>query len=348
MESWFNSPAKVIDAAYRIKAEKYQLTLTKPSGALGVLEQVAIDFSAYQERLFPIINNVSIAIMVGDHGIAESGVSAFPQIVTGEMVKNFASGGAAISVLAKHMQAQLTVYNVGTVNELDAIIGVEDCRIAAGTRNFLYQPAMTLEQCLQALAVGRRAAQKAQHSDADVFIGGEMGIANTSAAACLAAKLLNKNAKILVGPGTGLDESGVDSKEKIVNQALAKHDVTEPLEVLCCFGGFEIAALVGSYIACAQLAVPVIIDGYIATAAALIAVRLNPGIKPWLIASHESAEPAHQLMLQALGLKPLVQLGMRLGEGSGAAVVVPLLQAACRLQSEMASFSDAGVSGKAD
>lgn len=344
-DQWFNEQALAPDECWYEKAAAYQLSLTKPPGALGRLETLALQFSAFQQTLSPRVDNIQIAIMAGDHGIAEEGVSAFPQAVTGEMIKNFASGGAAISVLAKYHQAALTVYNTGSVFELAEIEGVVDCRISAGTANFLKQSAMTLAQCEQALAIGQSAIEKAVNEDADIFIAGEMGIANTTSAACLAAKLLNKTAVQLAGPGTGLDAEGVAHKAKIIDAVLNKHSGDmDALTLLVNLGGFEIAAVVGAFIHAAQRGIPALIDGYIATAAALIAVKLNPSIKPWLLASHESAEPAHKLMLDALGLTPLVQLDMRLGEGSGAAIILPLIQQACILQSSMATFAEAGVS----
>ena len=345
--TWYTNPAKVINKSWLEKAKLYQLSLTKPPGSLGRLETLAVQFSAFQETLTPELKNIYIAIMAGDHGIADEGVSAFPQAVTGEMIKNFASGGAAISVLAKHHGASLTVFNTGSVFELPDIDGVVDCRIAAGTANFLQQAAMTDEQCLQALSIGQQAIFRAVETNAQVFVGGEMGIANTSSAACLTAKLLNKSARDLAGPGTGLDAEGVSHKAVVIQKVLDKHSAKmDALTLLTHLGGFEIAALVGAYISAAQNGLPVLVDGYIASAAALIAVQINPTVKPWLLASHQSAEPAHILMLQALGLEPLVQLDMCLGEGSGAAIVIPLIQQACILQSQMATFTQANVSEK--
>jgi len=346
MSEWYLEEAKRFDAEMQKQAEAYQLTLTKPPGALGKLEQLATQFSAYQSTLKPEINAVEIVVMAGDHGVAEEGVSAFPQAVTAEMVKNFASGGAAISVLTRYLSANLTVLNLGTVAELESIENVTDKRIAAGTANFCNEPAMTPEQLGEALAAGADAAQVAKQNNAQLFIGGEMGIANTTAAACIASRLLSKYPHQMAGPGTGLDAAQVQHKAGVIERALAKHPTNDQLEILRSFGGFEIAGLVGAYIACAQLGIPVLIDGYIATAAALVAVGINASIIPWLIASHRSAEPAHIMMLEELQLEPLIDFGMRLGEGSGAAVAVPILQAACKLQSEMASFADAGVSEK--
>lgn len=344
---WFLDHALTIETYWQDEAEKYQLTLTKPPGSLGRLESLAVQFSGFQQTLKPAVESIHIAIMAGDHGIAEEGVSVFPQAVTGEMIKNFASGGAAIAVLAKYHGADLTVYNTGSVDALPPIDGVLDCRVAAGTSNFLTQAAMTKNQCEQALAIGRRAIEKAANEKADLFVAGEMGIANTTSAACLVAKLLDQPAVVLAGPGTGLDIDGVSKKATVIEAVLTQHAADmDAFTILQTFGGFEIAALVGAYIHSAQQGLPAVVDGYIATAAALIAVKINPSIQPWLLASHESAEPAHKLMLEALGLEPLVKLDMRLGEGSGAAIVIPLIKQACLLQANMATFAQAGVTDK--
>lgn len=346
MSTWYLDLAKTYDQQQQIRAEAYQLTLTKPPGALGQLESIATKFSAYQNTLQPELLKIEIVVMAGDHGVADEGVSAFPQAVTAEMVKNFASGGAAISVLSRFLGANLTVLNLGTVTELESFTGVVDRRVAAGTANFCLQAAMTNVQFSQALQAGFDVAETAKNNAAEIFVGGEMGIANTTSAACVAARLLDKTPQELAGPGTGLNVEQIVHKSDVINRALALHATHDAVEVLCCFGGFEIVGLVGAYIRCAQLGIPVLIDGYITTAAALAAVKINPSIKPWLIASHQSAEPAHQMMLEALELQPLLDIQMRLGEGSGAAVVLPIIQAACKLQSEMANFSDAGVSEK--
>lgn len=346
MSKWYLQPAKIFDADMKKQAEAYQLTLTKPAGSLGRLEQIATLFSAYQSTLKPRIKNIDIVIMAADHGVAEEGVSAFPQSVTAEMIKNFASGGAAIAVLARQLFADLTVVNMGTVAPLAPVDGVLDRRIAAGTANFCRQPAMTAGQLQQAMRVGQEVVVNAMTNNAQLFIGGEMGIANTTAAACVAARLLGKTPQQLAGPGTGVNGAQLEHKTRVIERALALHATNDAEEVLRTFGGFEIAGLAGAYIACAQAGIPVLLDGYIATAAALAAVQINPSIKPWLVASHCSAEPAHAMMLEALDIVHLLDLDMRLGEGSGAAITVPLLQSACLLQSQMASFSGAGVSEK--
>src|SRR5690554_1064301 len=341
--NWYLAPAKAIDLSMIDQAKNYQKTLTKPPGSLGQLEDIAALFSAWQNTIKPDVNKVEIVIMAADHGVAAENVSAFPQVVTAEMVRNFARGGAAISVLAKHLQARLTVVNLGTIKPLEPLEGVIDKRIADGTENICLTEAMTAKQLEQALAVGKSIAERAYADGAKLFIGGEMGIANTTPAACVIARLLAKYPVQVVGPGSGLGAAEVVHKTQVVERALAKHTVTDPVDVLRALGGFEIAGLTGAFIACAQLGLPILLDGYIVTAAALAAVAIIPSVKDWLFALHCSAEPAHEMMLESLGKEALIDLHMRLGEGSGAAIAVPLIQAACRLQSEMASFEEAGI-----
>ena len=341
--NWYLAPAKAIDLSMIDQAKNYQKTLTKPPGSLGQLEDIAALFSAWQNTIKPDVNKVDIVIMAGDHGVAAENVSAFPQVVTAEMVRNFARGGAAISVLAKHLQARLTVVNLGTINPLEPLDGVIDKRIASGTENICLAEAMTAEQLEQALAVGKEVAQRAHADGAKLFIGGEMGIANTTPAACVIARLLAKYPVQVVGPGSGLGAAEVVHKTQVVERALAKHTVTDPVDVLRALGGFEIAGLTGAFIACAQLGLPILLDGYIVTAAALAAVAINPRVKDWLFASHCSAEPAHEMMLESLGKEALIDLHMQLSEGSGATIAMPLIQAACRLQSEMASFEETDI-----
>jgi nicotinate-nucleotide--dimethylbenzimidazole phosphoribosyltransferase len=347
---WLNIPAAAPNESMRQAAEARQAVLTKPPGALGQLESLAIRLAALQGTERPSVERVYIAVFAGDHGVAAEGVSAFPQTVTGEMVRNFARGGAAISVLARELGATLEVTNLGTVNDPGPLEGVTSYKLGAGTANFLVEPAMSEHQLALAFHAGRHAAERARLAGAQLFIGGEMGIGNTTAATALACALLDIAPDQLAGPGTGLDASGVRRKIDVIRRALALHNshITTPLEALRRVGGFEIAALAGSYIACAHMGLPVLVDGFIASSAALVAARMRPGIEDWLLFSHASAEPGHRLMLKSLGATPLLDLGMRLGEGSGAATTVPLLRMACALHNQMATFAEAGVSEKAE
>jgi nicotinate-nucleotide--dimethylbenzimidazole phosphoribosyltransferase len=343
---WLNVPAAIPNEARRLEAEARQQILTKPPGALGRLEALAIRLAALQDTAQPRVEHVHITVFAGDHGVAAEGVSAFPQAVTGEMVRNFANGGAAICVLARALNATLEVINLGTVNNPGPLDGVKDYRLGPGTANFTQAPAMDVHQLACALAAGRHAAERAHLAGVQLFIGGEMGIANTTAATALACALLGHAPDRLAGPGTGLDVAGVARKSKVIQRALDLHNghMDSPIAALRRVGGFEIAALAGAYIACAQMGIPVLVDGFISGSAALAAVRLRPGVENWLLFAHASAEPGHRLILEALDAQPLLSLGMRLGEGSGAATAVPLLRMACALHNEMATFAEAAVS----
>jgi nicotinate-nucleotide--dimethylbenzimidazole phosphoribosyltransferase len=285
-------------------------------------------------------------VFAADHGVAAEGVSAFPQAVTAEMLKNFARGGAAINVLARQLDATLEVINLGTAFDPGALPGVIANPLGAGSANFTREPALSVAQLTAALDAGRQAACRASAAGAQLFIGGEMGIANTTAATALGCALLGVEADALAGHGTGLDAAGVAHKAAVVTRALALHgDCSQPLDALRCVSGFEIAALAGSYLACAQQGLPALVDGFITTAAALAAVRIQPGVRDWLLFAHASHEQGHATLLAALDARPLLRLDMRLGEASGAAVAVPLLRMACALHREMATFAEAGVSG---
>lgn len=346
--NWLMQAPQALNETARTAAQARQGQLTKPPGALGRLEALAIQLAAMQGCEKPQMGQVQIRVFAGDHGVAEEGVSLFPQAVTAEMVKNFARGGAAISVLAKQLGATLEVVNLGTAFDTGELPGVLQCNLGKGTANFTQTAAMTESQLAAALQVGGDSAASAAKSGATLFIGGEMGIANTTSAAALACALLNLQPQQLAGPGTGLDQAGVQHKAAVVARALALHaaHLGDPLDVLRRLGGFEIAALTGAFIGCAQRGIPVLVDGYITTAAALLAVRIQPGVADWLVYAHRSAEPGHILMLDALQAEPLLNLGMRLGEGSGAAVAVPIIRLACALHNDMATFAEAGVSEK--
>lgn len=339
---WWQKLAPAPSARAMASARKRQQQLTKPAGSLGELERLAVLFAGFQDRSDPQIEKVHIRIFAGDHGVVAEGVSAFPQAVTIQMIQNFSTGGAAIAVLARHCNADFCVINLGTATPGPEVNSVVNVQLASGTENFCTEPAMSDSLVHHALNCG------AEHvpEDAELFIGGEMGIGNTTAAAALTCALLDLPAETTVGRGTGIDDDTLALKCDAVQRALNLHagkDIS-PLDILRRLGGLEIAALTGAYIACAQRGIPVVVDGYICTAAALLACRLNSGVRAWMLFAHESAEPGHRYLLQALAASPMLDFGMRLGEGSGAAIVIPLLQAACRLHNEMATFSEAGVS----
>lgn len=343
--TWLADPVAAVDCAALELARARQAQLTKPPGSLGRLESVAVQFAGWQGRERPQLERLCVRVFAADHGVCAQGVSAFPQIVTTQMIGNFLTGGAAISVLCRHLQADFGLYCLGTVHPLPELENLNDCTIAAGTRDFTQEAAMSAHELAQALLVG---AEALPLSAPDLFIGGEMGIGNTTSASALFSALLALPAETTAGPGTGVDASGVKHKSRVIEQALQRHQTTinegGVLAALLCLGGFEIAALVGAYVSSAQRGIPVLVDGFISTAAALCAVRINPGVADWLLFAHRSAEPAHQVALQQMGAEPLLDLQMRLGEGSGAAVAVPLLRAALVLHNGMATFDDAGVS----
>ena len=347
-QTWWLNPCKPVNADIVEQAAARQQQLTKPAGSLGQLEAVAVQLAGLQGQVKPTLKEIWIAIFAGDHGVVAEGVSAFPQEVTGQMLLNFVSGGAAISVLARQLGAQLEVVDLGTVNPALNLAGVRHLNIGAGTANFVQGAAMTQAQGELALQAGRDSVLRAQAAGAQLFIGGEMGIGNTTAASALACALLDCPVVHLTGPGTGLNAEGVSHKAQVIERALALHAAQrgDALQTLFNLGGFEIAALVGAYLACAQEGVAVLVDGFICTVAALVAVRLNPACREWLLFGHRGAEPGHRHVLETLGAEPLLELGLRLGEGSGAALAVPLLRLACDLHGQMATFAEAAVADR--
>ncbi|MGH8080849.1 MAG: nicotinate-nucleotide--dimethylbenzimidazole phosphoribosyltransferase [Lysobacter sp.] len=343
---WWQRGCMQPDAAIEAQARARQGQLTKPPGSLGALEDMAIRLAWLQRTPTPSAERVWITVFAADHGVAEEGVSAFPQAVTGEMVRNFAGGGAAISVLARHLGASLDVVNLGTVNDPGPVPGVHRAIIAPSTANFCVEPAMSEPQLRAALGAGAASVRAALDAGTQLFVGGEMGIGNTTSAAALACALLQRRPAELAGAGTGLDAVGIERKVAVIKRALALHEpAQDDYQRLRCLGGFEIAALAGAYLAAAQAGLPVLVDGFISSVAALAAMRLNSGCRDWLLFAHRSRERGHGVVLEALRARPLLDLSLRLGEASGAAVAVPLLRMACDLHNSMATFAQAGVSG---
>ncbi len=343
---WTGDAAAALDTDARDAALVRQNILTKPPGSLGQLEEVAVWLAERQATDRPAVDDVWISVFAADHGVMQEQVSAFPQVVTGEMIKNFAAGGAAISVLAKSLDAQLEVINLGVVNEPGDISGVVQDQIAEQTSNITKGPAMTVEHLALSMRSGKRAAERAREKGTQLFIAGDMGIGNTTVSAALACAYLDMSPEQMTGPGAGVNPEGVQHKANVVKWALIanKENCTTPEGILQSLGGFEIAAMAGAMIRSAQLAQPVLVDGFIATTAALAAVRINPSVHDWLHYSHRSAEPGHALILSELNASSMLYLGMRLGEASGAAVAVPLFRLACDLHNNMATFAEAGVS----
>lgn len=340
------------------RARAHQLQLTKPPGSLGRLEELAVWYAGARGR-FPVAapGRAELFVFAADHGVAVEGVSAYPAEVTAAMVRNFVAGGAAVNVLARQCGLAMTVVDVG-VNGPAASAEARGAgtpafvaaRVRPGTRNLRREPAMTRAEAEAARAVGRRAAAEAAARGADVLVGGDMGIGNTTAAAALVCAFGGDPPEDVVGRGTGVDDAGLARKAAVIRDALALHrpDGGDPLGVLAAVGGLEIAALAGLMHEGALRRIPVIVDGFIAGAAALVAARLAPGVRDFLLLSHLSAERgAGRLAALLGGPPPLVDLGLRLGEGTGATLAVPLLRAAVALQNEMATFGGAEIPDRA-
>jgi len=323
---------------------------TKPLGALGVLEPLALQIGLIQNSLQPQLNKPTLLVFAGDHGVVESGVSPYPQAVTAQMVLNFLQGGAAINVFARLNNMQLRVVDAGVNHVFDEHPDLIHAKVGLGTRNFLLEPAMTREQCEQALAMGAQLAQNEIDSGCNVLGFGEMGIGNTSSASCLMSVLSNIPIEQCVGRGTGVDDAGLVKKTAILKQALAQHQFADgdAMQVLATFGGFEIAMMAGAMLGAAQQNAVLLIDGFIATSALLAAYHLQPNILHYCVFSHCSGEAGHRHLLAHLNARPLLDAGLRLGEGTGAALAYPMVQAAVNFLNEMASFESAGVSEKSE
>lgn len=323
---------------------------TKPIGALGRLEEIALQIGLIQGTLSPLLKKPTMLVFAGDHGIAESGVSPYPQAVTAQMVLNFLNGGAAINVFARQNNMQLRVIDAGVNHIFESHPSLIDAKIGMGTANFLHAPAMTAAQCEQALTHGAALAKQEIAKGCNVLGFGEMGIANTSSASCLMSILCELPIENCVGRGTGLDDAGLVNKTKILKQAVEHHALNgkDAMQVLATFGGYEIAMMVGAMLGAAQQKTVLLIDGFIATSALLVAHKLQPNILQYCVFAHCSGEAGHHQLLNYLGASPLLDLGLRLGEGTGAAIALPLLQASVNFLNEMASFESAGVSEKSE
>jgi len=345
LPGWIYEKCPDPSALHREAARARQDQLTKPTGALGRLETLAVELASLQHTERPRAAIAPITVFAGDHGVVAQGVSAYPQAVTIAMMANFCAGGAAISVLARELGSRLEVVDAGTCAE-EPLRGVVVDKPRRGTRDFSMAMALESAELGFAFDCGKRAVARSKESKPDILILGEMGIGNTTSAAAIAAALLGIEAEIIAGHGTGLDAAGRAHKARVIEAALTRHglQVASAVErVLCAVGGLEIAAIAGAIIAAAQERVPLLIDGFIVSVAALAAVRLNASCRPYLIFSHRSAEQGHRIVLDALEARPLLDLDMRLGEGSGAALALPLLRAACALHTGMATFAEAAV-----
>ncbi|NJN19066.1 MAG: nicotinate-nucleotide--dimethylbenzimidazole phosphoribosyltransferase [Oscillochloris sp.] len=337
-----------LDTTARAAAAARQDRLTKPQGALGRLEQLAIQIAAITGRERPQIRRPAVVVMAADHGVAQRGVSAYPSEVTTQMVLNFLAGGAAINVLARHVGAEVLVVDMGVAAGLPEHPALIRRPVASGTADMTIEPAMSRAQAQQAVETGIAVVQEAIAAGIDLVATGDMGIGNTTASSAIVAALSGVTPAEVTGRGTGVDDAGLARKIAVIEQALALHrpDPRDGLDVLAKVGGFEIGGLAGVMLGAAARRVPVVIDGFISGAAALLAYALAPQIQPYLIAAHRSVERGHQAVFTRLDSEPLFDLGLRLGEGSGAVLAQSLCIAACRILDEMATFGEAGVSNR--
>ncbi|MEM7067300.1 MAG: nicotinate-nucleotide--dimethylbenzimidazole phosphoribosyltransferase [Pseudomonadota bacterium] len=320
---------------------------TKPPGSLGRVEQLALQMAIAQGTDEPKADPARLLLFAGDHGLVEEGVSAWPSEVTAQMVLNFLAGGAAANVFARSNDISISVVDGGVVGELPDHPDLIRANIRKGTRNALKEDALTPEEVEAALGFGKSLAKKSVQNGDRVIALGEMGIGNTSSASLLAHSIEGISLETLTGPGAGLDQQGVSNKLEILkNTAARRPGKLSPQDALSAFGGLEITMMAGALIGAAQSNGVVLVDGFIATSAALVAMRIHPELSGHVIFAHKSEEPGHKAMLEALNAQPLLDLGMRLGEGSGALLALPLLRNACAMLSEMATFESAGVSGK--
>lgn len=331
----------------RAQAQVRLNCLTKPPGSLGRLEDLAAQFIAITGNISPSSLDPIVFVLAADHGVTAEGVSAYPQSVTAQMVKNFIENGAGVNVLARHAGSSVCVVDMGVAEDLNDLSGLVYHKIAPGTKNFAQEPAMTHEQALQSIQIGISLAKSACAQGKNVIAIGEMGIGNTTSSAAIVSILTGQDVMNVTGRGTGVDEDRFTHKVSVIGQALHLHrpKPSDPLDVLAKVGGFEIGGMIGIILGAAAYRVPVILDGFITGASALLAVAMEPHCREYLVASHVSQEPGHQITLDKLQLEPLLDLRLRLGEGTGACLAITLLQAAVKIYSEMATFEEANVDG---
>lgn len=347
MPDWIAESEKIpeISEEEKQKARRRLREQTRPEGSLGVLESLLERLAAIQKREVLSVDKKQILIFAADHGVTEEGVSLYPKQVTKAMVLNFLNGGATINALARAAGAAVKVVDAGVDADFESDPRLVHAKIRRGTRNMTREPAMTAVEMNQALETGWNLACQAHQEGIELLGLGEMGIGNTTAASAITAALLGRPAESVTGRGTGLDDAGLKHKIEVIRSAQACHQnfLTGPLEILRCLGGYEIAGITGAILGAASAGLPVVIDGWIVSAAALVAVRLNPRVLDYLFFAHQSEERGHALLLETLEAKPLLNLSMRLGEASGAALAMGILEAAVCVYNETATFAEAGV-----
>lgn len=342
------SQIQLLDETTMQAARARQKILTKPQSSLGRLEELSIQLAGITGKSIPVIKDKVIITMAGDHGVVAEGVSAYPQEVTPQMVLNFLAGGAAINVLARHIGARVVIIDMGIAIDVPESDGLIVKKVAYGTANMSKGPAMTRAQAEESIQSGIEIALAEISRGADIIGTGDMGIGNTTPSAAIACVLTKKHPKEIAGRGTGVDDEGLNQKISAIERALDvnKPNANDGLDVLAKVGGFEIGGLAGVMLGAASKNIPVMVDGFISTAAAMVAASLAPQCKDFLISAHRSKENGHGIMLEWLGLKPLLDLDMRLGEGTGSALGISIAEAACKILTEMATFDEAGVSEK--
>ncbi|MBE0446601.1 MAG: nicotinate-nucleotide--dimethylbenzimidazole phosphoribosyltransferase [Actinobacteria bacterium] len=336
-----------LDEKAMAKAKERQDQLTKPAGSLGVLEEISVQLAGIVGNVINDVGNKTVIVMAGDHGVVDEGVSAFPKEVTPQMVANFVNGGAAINVLSRHVGAKVVVVDVGVAVPIEDE-SVISRKVRSGTANFVKEPAMLREEAVKALETGIEIAYQQVDDGVNLLATGDMGIGNTTPSSAILVALTGRPVDGLVGRGTGIGNGDLDHKKKVITDAidLLKPNKNDPIDVLAKIGGLEIGGLAGLIIGAAARRVPVVIDGFISGVAALIANRINPLCKGYMIASHVSVEPGHRLILEELGLKPMLHMDMRLGEGAGAVLAMGMVEAAAKIIKEMATFTEANISEK--
>jgi nicotinate-nucleotide--dimethylbenzimidazole phosphoribosyltransferase len=341
---------KPLDEKAMAEAKMRQSSLTKPRGSLGQLESLSIQVAGIKGNPRPRIVHKVIFTLAGDHGVTKEGVSAYPSEVTPQMVYNFIGGGAGINVLARHVGARVVVADLGVASKIERHRDLIDKKVAMGTQNMAKEPAMSREQAIRSLEAGIELVEDDLPKGIDILGTGDMGIGNTTSSSAIAAALTGADVATVTGRGTGLDDEVWRRKVEVIQKALEinRPNQNDAIDVLSKVGGFEIGGIAGVILAGAKYRIPVVIDGFISGAAALIATSLSPQVKPYLIASHQSVEPGHKIILEHLDLKPLLNLDLRLGEGTGAALGIFLVEASLKILDEMATFAEAGVSEKND
>ncbi len=341
---------KPVDEKWFAAAQKRLDSLTKPLGSLGRLEEFARRLVGITENSIPHLDKKAIFVFAGDHGVTEEGVSAYPKEVTPQMVLNFLRGGAGISVLARHAGAEVVVIDIGVDYDFGGLEGLVHMKVVKGTRNFCKGPAMTREEALESIRVGYELAGTYAKKGHEMFGTGDMGIGNTTPSSAIAALLTGRSVPEVTGKGTGISEESLIRKIGTIERGIAlnRPDPADPIDVLAKVGGAEIGGISGLILGAAARRIPVVIDGFISTAGALVAYCLEPKTADYMFAAHNSVEIGHKAMLEKIGLRPILDLDLRLGEGTGAALAMPLIEAGLKIYKEMATFGDAGVSEKKD